>query len=243
MKLRRWCLLLGIVGLSISPLSGQNDAVRLFQTFYEDAARADNPYGQAFFGYSDFSFGTAIDLGVNAGLPLSDRFEVAAGLTFLSLSPDGSDSQSGIADLPVYGKYFIPVGRTQVVAGGFVTLPIGSEDIGGGDVDLGGFGSLRHPLSQQVTLAGTLGLIFDERGEDRVTSLKIAGGLIYQSTPELGFIGELNLETKNNVGLLSGGVDYRSSANSHFRALLGLGVDDGSPDFTLQVSFLTYLQR
>ncbi len=220
-----------------------NDNVRLFQTFFQDAAVAQQPFGEASFGYADFGPANSVDLGVDAGFPVSPQFEVGVGLHFININPDFGDGNSGITDLPVFGKFHLPSRNgTQLSAGGFITLPIGSEDIGGGDFDFGGFGALRHPLSSNTVLTGTAGLNFLEFGGDREVSLLIGGGLIYEMNPDLNFIGELNIQTKTDGGLITGGIDYESGLNNHFRAVLGIGVDSGSPDFLLRASFLTFLK-
>jgi len=221
-----------------------NDNVRLFQTFFQDAAVAQQPFGEAALGYADFGPANSVDLGVDAGLPVSPQFEVGVGLHFININPDFGDGNSGITDLPVFGKFHFPSRNgSQLSAGGFITLPIGSEDIGQGNFNFGGFGSLRHPLASNTVLTGTAGLNFLDIGNDREASLLVGGGLIYEMNPDLNFISELNLQTKTDASLLTGGIDYESGLNSHFRAVLGIGVDSGAPDFLLRVSFLTFLKQ
>lgn len=222
-----------------------NNDVRLFQTFFRDAASARQIYVQPLFEYANFDAGNGVRLGIDGGLPVTPQFEIVSGLHFININPEGGSSRSGISDLPIFGKYSLDLdaGRTQVVAGGFITLPIGNDDVGQGNFDFGGFGSLRHPLAEGTVLTGTLGLNFQEFGDNRETSLLVAGGLIYQAGPDFALLGELNLETQNDVGLLTFGVDYQSGFNRHFRGMIGFGVDNGSPDFVVQVSFLNFLNR
>ncbi len=246
MTFARW-MIAGVLvfGTCLFGQDHNNNDVRLFQTFFRDAAFAKRIYVQPLFEYAGFDGGNGVRLGVDGGIPVSSQFEIVSGLHFINLNPEVGKSRSGISDLPIFGKYYLDLdaGRTQVVAGGFITLPIGNDDVGQGNFDFGGFGSLRHPLAEGTVLTGTLGLNFQEFGDDRETSLLVAGGLIYQAGPDFAVLGELNLETQNDVGLLTIGVDYQSGFSRHFRGMVGFGVDDGSPDFIFQVSLLNFLSR
>ena len=248
MKLYRIGLIFALV-FSIQPIFAQytvryttNDDVRLFQTFFEDAALTDVTYGEGFFNFSDYDFFSSVNLGVQGGIPLSDNFELGLGWGFLSINPENGDGRSGLDNVSVFGKQHMASGRTQISAGGFITLPIGSDNVGGDNFDFGGFAALRHPFSPGLTVTGNAGLVFrDAGGHD--ASLRIGGGVIYQTSPQMNIIGELNLETQGDVGLLSGGIDYVTGGNGHIRSVLGLGIDNGAPDILIQFSYLVFFSR
>jgi hypothetical protein len=225
------------------PQYTNNDDVRLFQTFFEDAATSDVNYGEGVLQIADYNFFNTLLIGLQGGIPVNENIEVGGRVGFLNFNPDFGDGNSGITDIALYAKHYQNAGRTQFSLGGYVTLPVGSEDVGGGDFDLGAFGALRHPISPGVTLTGQAGLNFLEAGDDRETSLQLGGGVIYQSSSQLNFVGELNLATKGDVGMLSAGVDYLTSGTGHLRGMIGFGIDNGSPDLLLQISFLSFLNR
>lgn len=224
--------------LSGFSLFGQNatfDGIHLFQTFLLDAPTARSPFGEAGLGISDFDGGSILDVGVRGGFPLAERFEIDGELDFRNVDPDGGDGSSGLTDLFVSGRYNFQRGPTPVSAGMYVTLPIGSDDIGQGDTDIGFFGALRHPISRSFVLTSTASLNFDDGGD---TDLLLAGGGIIRASRALHIVTEFNLRTDGNYALLSGGFDYRSSSDTHLRGSLGLGVDDGAPDVAVLFSIL-----
>ncbi|ACF12896.1 hypothetical protein Ctha_0425 [Chloroherpeton thalassium ATCC 35110] len=217
------------------------DQVHLFQTFFEDASMSRTPYGQISLRYSDYDQLSSIYLPVQAAIPLGDQkeFQLGAELGFINTNPEIGDGESGLSDLKVIGRYNFPTSSyTKIAAGGYITLPVGKEEAGYGNVNFGGFGSVRHPLTKDVVLTGTVMLEFLESvNDDRESSLLFAVGSIYQVSPKMYLIGELNLKTEGDYGLLSAGMDYRLSPDGCFRGMLGFGLDDGAPDLALQVGY------
>jgi hypothetical protein len=213
--------------------------VHLFQTFLKDAPISFTPYGEAGLGFGDYDGGSSYFIGVQGGYPINPKIEVDANWQFLNYLSNGN-SQSGISDLTVAGRYLLLEENPLISGGAFLTLPIGSEDVGQGNFDFGIFGSLRYPLQNKMVISGTLGLESLEFRDDRETSLLFGGGLIYPASEQLHVLGELNIQTQIDYALLSGGVDYKLEMGSKIRGMLGFGLDDGAPDITIMGSFLHF---
>ncbi|MDZ7289845.1 MAG: transporter [candidate division KSB1 bacterium] len=254
--IRRILLVAVILGLSFNLSQAQNtykaDEVRLFQTFFQDTPIAAKPYGEGFFQYSNYDKLSSIDLAVQAAMPVADKIQVGGALGFRNLSPEVGDSQSGITDLLVSGRYNIMPGPTAISVGAFATLPIGSEDIGESSFDFSGFGSIRHHLPSGLAITGTLGLEFIETvsgakidfttGEVKKetkheSGLLIAGGVIYPTKSGLNIVGELNIRTEGDYAFLTGALDYMLKSGGRVRGGIGIGLDNGAPDFALRAGY------
>lgn len=227
---------------------GNLDNVRLFQSFFYDAPIAKTGYVEGGLQYADYEFVSSFGIGGQGGYPINEKIEVGASLQFLSWSPEEGDGQSGISDLGAYGRYNIMNnGQTNFSAGAMVTLPIGSEDVGQGNLNFGAFGAVRHALDNGMVITGNAGLFFYEYTEvtydfDYMTGdfstteetkyenyLNISGGVIYPVNDMLNVVGELTFRSEGDYMLLSGGGDY-VVGNGRVRGALGIGLDDGAPD-------------
>ena len=237
-----------------------SDDVRLFQSFFRDATITSVPYGEGGLVYNGYDGGSVLSLGAQGGYPLMPELELNAALSFMSYSPDGGDGTSGISDLLVSGRYNVVPDNTKISVGAFVTLPIGSDKLyGQNNLNFGAFGATRHPLDNGMVFTGTLGLdfyevkkftvgdykivngevVYDTKEEtDYETSLVLAGGLIYPHSEQLNFVGEAVLRTEGDYFLISGGADYKLQSGGRVRGALGIGLDDGAPDFSLLASYL-----
>jgi len=238
---------------TVAAAQEKSDEVRLLQTFFQDAPIATQPYGEGFFQYgtydNDFS---SIDLAVQAALPIAQKIQVGGGVGFRNVSPGAGDGQSGISDVLASARYNIKPGPTSVSVGAFLTLPIGSEALGEGTLEIGSFGSLRHHLPSGVVLTGTAGLELDEvqtlkynattqkleSGSGLKSAFLIAGGAIYPTNRGVNLLGELNIRTRGNYILLSGGVDYPLQGGGRLRGGLGIGLDGGAPNFAIRFGYL-----
>jgi hypothetical protein len=218
------------------------DQVRLFQSFHRDAPITQQPFVDAGLDFSDFDYVSTFRFGAKAGIPIQPNVDINAGLHFLNWNPEFGDGESGLTDLWVSGKYRVDnvfQGNTSFSAGGFITLPIGSEDVGQSHFNFGAFGAIRHPLDNQLTLTGTLGLDFIEGwNDDRETSLRLAPGVIYTYDTRLNFVGELLFQSEGDFSMLTAGTDYLLNQGGRVRGALGVGLDDGAPDLALLVSYL-----
>lgn len=242
------------VTLSISTLSiaqDTKDNIHLFQSFHEDAIIAKTPYVDAGLSFASYDGFSTFDLGAQGGYGVNPDLEITSRLAFRSYSADGADGQSGITDLLVSGRYRLPVEGLKATAGGYITLPIGSEDIGQSHFNFGAFAALRHPLSNGMVVTGNLGLefyetknytydsnTFDLKEETEYeTALRIAGGVIYPVNEQVNAIGELVIKTEGDYMMLSGGADYKLKGTGRVRGALGIGLDNGAPDFQLMISY------
>lgn len=226
-----------------APVQDLKQDVHLFQNFLNDSPIAKSPYIEAAAGYSDYDNANAFDLGVHGGFQINNKIEILGAVGFVNLDPDGNaKSESGLTDFTVLGKYQIQSGTTQISAGGFITLPTGKDELGEGNTDFGGFASLRHPVSDSVVLSGEIGLDFIEvnkgNGKDREASFNVGGGAVIAVNSAMHVVTEAVIKTETDEFMLSGGVDYALKDKSRVRAAIGLGLDDGSADFALNVGYL-----
>ena len=218
------------------------DDIHLFQSFFRDTPITTALYGNAFGNYTNFDFFNSTRAGFQAGYGVTPDIEVSAGLYYSSLDFDGVGQETGIEDVPVYGRYKFMDEDTKISGGAFVRLPVGSETIGEGNLDFGIWGALRHPVSEWVTITGTLGIDFLETPiGDREASLNLGGGVIYLATDRLNLIGELKIQSDIDYSAFSGGLDYRLADILHARANLLLGLDNGAPDYGVQGGLLLSL--
>lgn len=209
------------------------DDVRLFQSFFRDAPIAASPYAEGIATYSNVPLGSTLRAGAQGGMAVTPDIELTAGLYYLNFNFDGFSNESGLMDIPVYGRYNFLNEETKISGGAYVTLPAGSESIGQGNTDFGIFGAVRHPASEEVVVTGTLGIDFLETGLEREASMNLGAGVIYATSEELSVIGELRVQSDIDYSALSGGVDYKLNDIGRLRASLLLGLDDGAPDYGL----------
>lgn len=256
----KWLLILivGIGLLGVTSSYGQKGLitdVHLFQSFFQDAPVTKVKFGQGAFSYSDYDAFSSITLGAMGGVPIGKKTDLQAELHFASISPEEGDGESGLTDLALYGHYNISQEKNKLLtAGAMVTLPIGKEEIGYGNLNFGAFGAYRTLLSSGMVLTATVGLNFYEvttyeadwftgkvkEETDRETSFRLGGGIIYPLQKGMNFVGELTLETEVDRMTLSGGIDY-ATKSGRLRGALGIGLDDGSPDLQLMAGYLLNL--
>ncbi len=219
--------------------TSQAQNARTFQNFFLEGSHIGSVYGDAGLAFSDFDGGNVVTLGGQVGFPIGTSFELGVALGFITIDPEVGNNRSGLSDLSVTGRYLVAQGQTDISVGGGLTLPIGDEDVGqGNNVNINVFGALRHIANASLGITGVFGVDFIEQGNDYDASLRLGGGLIYRSSPRLQLLGELSFLTDADYALLSFGVDYRLNSGTRLRPALGLGVDDGAPDFELILRFL-----
>ena len=255
MKINLKMLLFVAVMLIVAlPVFGQNnlDNIRLFQSFFYDAPIAQTGYVEGGLQFADYDYVSSFGIGGQGGYPINEKIEVGASLQFLNWSPEQGDGQSGISDLGAYGRYNIMNnGQTNFSAGAMATLPIGSEDVGQGNLNFGAFGAVRHALDNGMVIVGNAGLFFYEATEYEVnlttyeleekTSyenyLNVSGGVIYPVNDMLNVVGELTFRSEGDYMLLSGGGDY-VMGSGRVRGALGIGLDDGAPDLMIMGGYV-----
>jgi len=228
------------------------DEVRLFQTYFQDAP-VSTTVGEGFFQYGTADIGSAININVQSLFAATPKLQIGAGLGFESQNPDEDkfgpnvEGESGITDITVAGYYQVLPGVTPISVGALLTLPVGSEDIGEGTFDFSFFGSLRHNTPSGLAITGTFGIDFVEietvnpftgaSDSDRESSVLIAGGVIYPMASGLSILSELNIKTEGDYILLTGGLDYAMKSGGRLRGGIGLGLDDGAPDFVFRAGY------
>lgn len=151
---------------ALSAQSSTMDDVRLFQNMFRDAPITAIPYGEALLNVANMDNSSLTSIGVQGGLGFQRKFELNGGVYFSSLNPDGDASgESGFLDIPVYGRYnFMAEEQMKVSGGTYLTLPVGSDDIGQGNLNFGFFGAIRHAINDsRVTVTGNLGVDFVEQ--------------------------------------------------------------------------------
>jgi hypothetical protein len=243
MMFRRMMVVVALVLWSIDISRAQNpnqnktqtDQVALFQTFFEDAPIAADFYWEGFFQYLAFEGDiSTIDLAAQGAFPVGPQTQVGGAWAFRNISP----GNSGLTDLVVSGRHNISQAPAAISIGALMTLPIGSKDIDESNFNFSGFGALRYPLVSGQVLTGALGLEFVEQGSAREAGLLLAGGVIVPAGTDLHFIGEINIRSRSDYALISGGVDYvLQGIGGKIRGALGLGVDAGAPDFAFHAGY------
>lgn len=235
-------LAIGLVLLLQTYSYAQNstmDDVKLFQSFFRDAPIANGPYAEGLFDYSNFDIFNRSTIGGQGGFGITPEIEIGTALYYRNLDFDEFGSLSGIADIPIFGRYNFLNDETKFSGGAFFTLPVGDDTIGEGQLDFGIFGAVRHPASEEIVLTGTLGIDFLETViDDYEASLYLGAGIIYVATKALSVVGELSIRSDIDFSALSGGVDYAIGNIVRLRANLLLGVDDGAQDFGLNGAIL-----
>jgi len=264
-------LLSGALLFSLATVQAQSgtDNVQLFQSYFYDTPIAADPYVEAGIELDSYDALSDFIIGARGGYAINEQIEVEAQLGFISRSWDSDfiDGSSGITDLNLYGRYrFDDIDDAAVSAGAMLSLPVGSEDVGGGSLNFGAFGATRYPLENDMVITGTLGLMFFETKEyeegtftdiniDPITGqitggeyipgeektkyesyVNIGLGTIYPVNEKFNAVGELTLRTKGDYMMLSVGADY-SLGSGRVRGMLGIGLDDGAPDLAILATY------
>ncbi|HOO77207.1 MAG TPA: hypothetical protein PLI51_12050 [bacterium] len=178
--------------------------------------------------------------------------EVGTRFYLLSFDPDEGDTETGFSDILMWGKYQILTDPLLVSAGLSFTLPTGSDKIvhpwASGEFNFELFGAARYYFSDIFALIGHIGIrinadadieVNDHKTElDGNTQFELGAGVVWQAVQQLDLTGELNFatepyeDTDNDVELTFGGQYFFTEAiNANLG--LGIGLDDGSPDFEL----------
>lgn len=240
------CMILFFLAITCLSLGAyENGVIKPLIGFMEDARISERIYAEALLGLNDYENVNSSLFWLQGGYPINEKLEVGAafGMLYYTFENDAVDDELGLSDIRISGKYNFMQEVTILSGGGYLTLPIGSEDVGQQNLNFGIWGSVRYPLNDQYEIASSLGLDFYEtynlKGEEEYdSSFNIKLGALATMSPMLTLIPELNLQSEGDYGLLSVGADYLIMEQGHLRGALGLGLDDGAPDFSLQVGFL-----
>jgi len=227
-----------------------DDTLRLFQRFVEDGAITPHVWleGQGrmqtnskFFNddEGDIWTGTAI-----LGLGLTEDLEVGISVGLVQMDPDNSDSENGLSDINVHGKYRLDELPLSVVVGGLVKIPTADEGdgVGTGGLDAEAFVAVRKDLGH-VNIIGNAGLRLNGDADppagaqiDGKMSLLLGGGVIIGLTTRLYNSWELTFESRrfeaqDSDTRLTPGLIWKVGERGLIRAAVGLGLSDGAPTF------------
>lgn len=206
------------------------------------------------FGNEDTNFLTIGPTFITS-LPSVDKLELGARLWVMHADYDHFDSEFGLSDMDVWAKYqFYNQNNLHISGGLLFTLPSGSDGIvhpkASGELNMEVFGAARYNVSDMIAVIGHVGIRNNGdmdvdldpgnwHGElDGDSQIELGGGVIYQLQPNLSILGELNVaseaydDAENDIEL-TGGVEYILRSNLAIKGGIGLGLDDGAPDFEL----------
>ncbi len=240
------CTLLAMLLFSSTNSFAQRDTfddVRLFQSFFRDAPIAPNLYAEGSYTYSNFDFLDRTTIGAQAGYAPTPKIEIGGGAYYVNRMPVEVDQGTrALADVSVYGRYNFIDEETKFSGGVFGTVPVGSKEIGEGNINFGVFSAVRHPVSEFVILTGTLGVDFlDTAIEDYEASINMGGGIIYEAGEDFFMISEFSIRSDLDYSAVSTGIDYRLLEFARFRLNLLLGVDQNAPDYGVKGGLLIAL--
>ena len=232
-------LCLSLVGSAAGQGADRLEHIRLFQSFARDASIAPDHYAEGGLYFSTAAFVDAFSLGAQGGYALDGRTEInASGRWHRQSFAGGIPSRSGLGDLALSARRRLVRGGGRWVAGASLVLPTGSGEVGEGQFDFGGFAAVRQPLDRGLVASGSTGLDLVETAGGRDLSLWLAGGLVYPRSQRLHLIGELAIASQADYSLLSVGADWLLQGGDRVRGLLGLGLDDGAPDWLLGATYM-----
>lgn len=187
-------------------------------------------------------------------LPNLRSLELGGRLNLMSFDPDYGETENGISDVDVWGKYqILKDTRFMLSVGALLTLPTGSDAIihprSSGAVNMEFFAAGRFNASPQLAIVGHCGLRKNSDADVKISNrrkleidgemqMEIGGGVIYEVSSQLNLLGELNIATEpyddfDNDIELTGGVEYKLQQGLSLRGGLGIGLDDGAPEYEL----------
>ncbi len=238
-----------------------HEDVRFFQFFYKDGALIQNGYADAGIAYMDYDNASAFHIGAQGGYQIMPKIQVDGEVNLINWDTEYTDGETGLSDILISARYLLfepgvekfsqpGTSKLQATVGGYATLPVGSEDVNQGRFNFGAFCAARYPLENGLVVAGNIGLdiietskvviniggidgVYIEEDDDHELALSLGGGLIYPMNDRLSIVGEANLVTEGDYFMMSGGADYQLGSAGRVRAALGVGLDDGAPDFML----------
>lgn len=237
--------------LVAAPLLAQEPA--LLQSFVYDAVIPSQGIvegGGLYVKYNDWDVSEMI-FAVRGGWAFNEKMALYAQLAHVRIDDNFMDATNGLSDIGLFGRYqFSDNGKTQFAAGPFVTLPVGSEDVGQSNFNYGAFGAVRHKLNGGITLTGNLGIEFVEfttwengkEGTTHESGLMMGAGVIYPLSGGLVLMAEWSMRDKFDYAVLNGAIQYPLGPGA-LRAGVGFGVDDGAPDLLIAGGYAINIGR
>lgn len=252
-----WILLAVLLVVPVTGEAQVSPDTRLLQRVERDGAVFTGAYLDAQFRYQNWDMGDGWLLGPTFAMSFADLPQLELGSRVLLVSmkadkPAKGDTETGLGDINIWGKYQFVDDPVLLSAGLLFTLPTGSEKVvhpdATGEFNVEFFGAARYYIVDVVALIGHLGLRINADADYKIkgakyevdgeTQFMLGGGVIFEATPELDILGELNFATEpykdtDNQIEITGGAEYSFSEAFAGRGGIGIGLDDGSPDIEL----------
>jgi len=226
---------------------------RLYINFIEDAMVVDEQWWEGWLQYDDADVVKRTILFGRAAFQPWEDVEIGASIGFGNTDTSGGLNEgTGATDLNLWGKYFWNLNndRTELTAGGIVTIPSGDDSVGLGfdSWALKGFGAVRYRLKPAV-ITGTVGLQFNSSGRtldsptlDGEIAYSLGVGVLAPWSESFSWVGELTWKSErfdgaNNNTQLLGGINLRLSSRGLLRPALAFGLQDGAPDLSILVGY------
>jgi len=249
-----WILLAVLLVVPVTGVAQVSPDTRLLQRVEWDGAVFTGAYLDGQFRYQKWDNAKGWLIGPTFGLTFADlpELELGSRVFLVNMKPDGGSSETGIGDIDIWGKYQFLDDPVLLSAGLLFTLPTGSEKVihynASGEFNVEFFGAARYYIDDIFALIGHLGLRINADADYKMNGVKseidgetqfmIGGGVIFEATRKLDILGELNFATEAYKDMdsqieLTGGVEYSFTEEFAGRGGIGIGLDDGSPDFEL----------
>lgn len=226
---------------------------RLYINFIEDAMVVDEQWWEGWLQYDDADIVKRTILFGRAAFQPWNNVEVGGSIGFGNTDTSfDSNEGTGATDLNLWGKYFWNLNndRTELTAGGILTVPSGDDSVGLGfdSWALKGFGAARYRLKPAV-ITGTVGLQFNSNGRtlgsptlDGEIAFSLGVGVIAPWSESFSWVGELSWKSERFDGAendtrLLGGINLRLSSRGLLRPALAFGLQDGAPDLQVLVGY------
>jgi len=225
-------ILITILGLFVTPLSwaqsNTKDEVRFFEHFFNDAAVVNSKHLEVGARYADYDKRSGFLIGAQGGMPVFEKLDIGMRLGLLNSDPDRGDSESGITDIDLWGRYHLNLPfKANLTVGGMLTLPVGDEDVGEGDFDFGAFAAARMPLDKGFVIMGSVGLNFVERSGCS-TRVSVTGAPNFEepSFAEVGVWCEPDGKDRELSMHLGGGGIFELSPETHLIGEVGIDTEE-----------------
>ncbi len=249
-----WILLAVLLVVPVAAEAQVSPDTRLLQRPEWDGAVFTGLYLDGQFRYQKWDKAKAWMIGPTFAMSFAEmpQLETGARVFLLNSNPDGSSSETGFSDVDIWGKWQFLDDPLLLSAGLLFTLPTGAEKVihpkASGEFNVELFGAGRYYATDMLAVIGHIGLRINSdmdvkaggvKGEiDGETQFLLGAGVIFEATPELDILGELNFATEaykdsDSDIELTGGVQYNFSPDFCGRGGIGIGLDDGAPDFEL----------
>ncbi len=247
-----WILLAVLLVVPVTGAAQVSPNTRLLQRVERDGAVFTGAYLDGQFRYQKWDNAKGWLLGPTFAMAIPDlpQLEFGSRVFLVSMDPDHGSSETGIGDIDIWGKYQFIDDPVLLSAGMLFTLPTGDDDVihynATGEFNVELFGAARYYIEDSVALIGNTGLRFNADADagkgggefDGEVQFMLGAGVIFEATPELDILGELDFATEAYKDMdsqieLTGGVEYAFTEAFAGRGGIGVGLDDGAPDVEL----------